>query len=317
VRCRYSTDAIASSTAVPSGDRVLCGVLGRVHLGRCIHRLRAHRVPAADEGYWQLWTVAPDGSEARQITRSAHEKTRCSWFPDGRSLLVNAQDGRLYRVAVESGTEVELAIGVRGMLDAVVSPDGRWIAFSLQRMAEERVASGDHNDIWVIPVEGGSPRRIAALTGLQAEPAWGADSRWVYFFSSAGAGAHQLWRSLVDGSRREQLTSDSSLHFDAAVSARGDVAYSSNASGNFELWLRPSGSSEARLLTEDLAADVRPSFGPEGDRLVFESSRDGHPNLWLIQTSGGEVRRLTNHPGGARSPAWGPRKGLMANGGEQ
>ena len=36
---------------------------------------------AMTEGRWQVWVMAPDGSGARQLTRSAWEKTRASWAP--------------------------------------------------------------------------------------------------------------------------------------------------------------------------------------------------------------------------------------------
>ena len=62
--------------------------------------------------YWQVWLMNPDGSAAKQLTRSPYEKAHLSWFPDGKSLLVNALDGHLYRVDAETGAEQPIALAL-------------------------------------------------------------------------------------------------------------------------------------------------------------------------------------------------------------
>jgi TolB protein len=261
---------------------------------------------AHTDGYWQVWVMAADGSGARQVTRSPSDKSRCSWYPGGAHLLVNAQDGHLYRVAVDTGAEQRLDLGVAGMLDAVLSPDGETIAFSLQRMSED-TPSGDSNDIWVVAAAGGEPRRLAKMKGLQAEPAWSSDSRWVYFFSAGGVEDHDIHRISLDGSRRAQLTSAERFHFDVAVSPAGQLAYSGNQTGNYEIWVQGEGEAP-RALTDHPATDARPSWSPDGSALVFESSRDGRLNVFKVAASGGEPMRLTDHPVGARAPVWRTRR---------
>ncbi len=94
----------------------------------------------------------------------------------------------------------------------VVSPDGRWIAFigdvdlrpdsvvqaiadSIALLPYDRVrdeAPRNDADIYVIPVGGGTPRKVAALPGTESDLTWSPDGRRLAFVHRAGrtANAH-------------------------------------------------------------------------------------------------------------------------------
>src|SRR5262252_2715167 len=101
------------------------------------------------DSFWQVFVADGDGANSRQLTRSPVEKSRLSWFPDGDALLVDTQEGTLLRVDARTGTESRVALPVRGMLDAVVSPDGKRVAFSLTQSD-----SRDANELWVCDLDG-------------------------------------------------------------------------------------------------------------------------------------------------------------------
>lgn len=252
---------------------------------------------ALTQGYWQVWVMAPDGSNPSQITRSASDKTRCSWFPDGRHLLVNALDGRLYRVDAESGEEIRLPMPLEGILDAVVSPDGSRIAFSLST-----TGSADGNDIWIVKIDGTDLRKLTAMPRLQHAPAWDADGAAIYFLSGAGGQDQDIWRTSMDSRSQAQLTAGALYHFDLAVAPDGKLAFSSNRTGNYEIFTQGDGEPPVQW-TRDPALDGGPAWGPGGRDLIFHSMRSGSLNLWRMR-EGEEPYLLTNHPAGARAAAW-------------
>jgi len=81
-----------------------------------------------------------------------------------------------------------------------LSPDGRTVAF-----IESQLTSDD--EIYIIPLEGGTPRRLTAdgsLTGMM----WAADGRRIIFLSWGGGGSHsdRLWHVSIEGGEAEPET---------------------------------------------------------------------------------------------------------------
>jgi TolB protein len=255
---------------------------------------------AASDAYWQVFVVPAEGGAPRQVTRSPYEKARCSWFPDGRHLLVNALDGRVFRVDGETGAEQEIPMPLRGASDAVVSPDGARIAFSLST-----ADSIDDNEIWLVGVDGSNPLRLTTMPSLQHDPAWSADGRWIYFLSGDGKQAHDIWRVSPETRSNEQLTAGAVYHFDLALAADGRLAFSGNRSGNYEIYVqRDAGPSKA--VTRDPGLDAAPTWSPDGKRIAFHSTRGGALNIWAMGDDGAAPVQLTHHAAGARNPVWSP-----------
>jgi len=251
-------------------------------------------------GFWQVWVIDANGKKPRQVTRSQCDKTRLSWLPDGGALVFCCAPGDVRKVSIKTGVETAIQLGTPGVLDAVVSPDGTRIAYSFNR-----AEAIDGNDLWVSSIDGTGRRKLAGLPGLQHEPVWSADGKTVFFLSGEGGPFHDIWSVPADvaGSEPSQLTKRNAFHFDVAASQDGTLAFSSNRSGDYEIWLRePSGSE--RQLTHHHELDARPSFSPDGRRLVVESTSDGVPNLQLIELTTGKGSALTRFKDGARAPVW-------------
>jgi TolB protein len=285
----------AVATAAVAGVAVLLAAPSRAS-GRIAYL-------AAMDPYWQVWVVPADGGEAREVTRSAYEKARVSWFPDGRHLLVNALDGRVFRVDGETGEEQEIVMPLRGMTDAVVSPDGGSIAFSLSTGD-----SIDGNEIWVVGVDGGTPRRLTAMPFLQHDPQWSADGRSLYFLSSDSTDtrqAHDIWRVSVATRSTEQLTAGELYHFELALAADGRLAFSSNRSGDYEIYVQQGRRAPVQL-TQAPGLDGAPSWSPDGSRIAFHSTRGGALNVWVMNADGSAPVQLTHRSQGARDPVWSP-----------
>jgi TolB protein len=250
------------------------------------------------DGYWQVWAMAADGTSRRQVTKSRYDKSRVSWYPNGKFLLVNGNQGELNRVNLSSGEETPMQAPLKGMNDAVVSPDGTQIAFSLSTSG-----SIDDNNIWLIDIDGKNQQKLTNMQGLQHEPVWSPDGKRLYFLSGKGGQVHDIWQLTLATRETEQLTTSSLYHFDVAVSPDGQIAFSNNKSGDYDIWIRDT-EGELCQVTNVPGMDGKPAWSPNGKILIFESSRSGEPNLWKINLADGEPEQLTRHERGARFPVW-------------
>lgn len=87
----------------------------------------------------------------------------------------------------------------------------------------------------------------------------------------------------------------------------GLVVWSSNRSGNHELYLLETATGEARQLTDDPHVDFASRFSPDGEHIVFARSRPewvsfrniNEWDVWLMRSDGTEERRIAErgyHP---------------------
>ena len=87
--------------------------------------------------------------------------------------------------------------------DPQLSPDGKIIAFTVQRVDLENNLKPVQ--IYTVPLEGGQPTQITSEGGLNERPRWSPDSKQIAFVSDRG-GSEQIWLMSADGSGAKQVT---------------------------------------------------------------------------------------------------------------
>jgi Tol biopolymer transport system component len=106
-----------------------------------------------------------------------------------------------------------------------------------------------------------------------------------------------------------QITFSTGLDLFPSLSPDGkSVVYSSDRSGNFEIYIKQvAAGGEELQLTKDGQQNLHPAWSPDGQRIAYYSRNRG--GIWLMSTLGGNPKQLTEF--GAK-PSWSPDGSMIA-----
>ena len=111
---------------------------------------------------------------------------------------------------------------------------------------------------------------------------------------------------LVRGASR-QVTRSLAADRQPAYSPDGRwITFSSNRTGNLDLWLFDREAGELRQLTDDATQDWDPGFTPDGRRVLFSSGRGGNLEIWSIDLDGSNARQVSADGVDAENPTTTP-----------
>jgi Tol biopolymer transport system component len=222
--------------------------------------------PDGSDDVVTLELPAVAGAEPLRIAGSAEKEFDPDLSPDGRFVAYRSNPDPATDAADIWVIEVEGSVATNLTADPRLdnwspawSPDGTRIAFASTR-------NGGPMSIWTMDVKGGSLARVTRTHGEY--PDWSPDGSRIVYAAPAGGGSngpYDLWVADLMGAREAQrITSWAGTDFAPAWSPDGEwIAYQSDISGRFELWLiRPDGS-DAHAVTPN-EDGVWPAWSPDG-----------------------------------------------------
>ena len=93
---------------------------------------------------------------------------------------------------------------IKRVSDPRVSPDGRWVAYtvSTSNLADDK----SETRIWMAPLAGGDPIPLTLKGTTASSPRWSPDGKWLGFLAARNEGQTQVWLLNRLGGEAEQLT---------------------------------------------------------------------------------------------------------------
>ena len=199
---------------------------------------------------------------------------------------------------------------------ATVSPDGQWIAFiadaqlrpdSIAEMERDSLAQlpydkkrdeVDRNDvdIYVMPVGGGAPRKVATLTGNESDITWSPDSKRIAFIGRPGRtkSARVYVVSAAGGAPDNILGTYRNEPENVEWLSDGSIAMTTSVGGSSGVFrIDPS----TRKMTPVLGGRRRingATFDAAGKKVAFVATDLTHPTeLFIANADGSNEKKLT------------------------
>jgi hypothetical protein len=98
----------------------------------------------------------------------------------------------------------------------------------------------------------------------------------------------------------------------APVGGNGRIAFTSNRSGNGDVWVMNADGQFPLNFTDAPGEDIDPAWSPDGTKLAFASNRDGDNEIYVANGDGSGLTKLTNNTSDDREPTWSPNGELIA-----
>jgi Tol biopolymer transport system component len=199
------------------------------------------------------------------------------------------------------------------------SPDGRTVAF-------ERWGAVLKSDIYLVPAEGGDPRRLTAKNNPVWGFDWSADGESLIVASGYPTvsrrgdrlcirtleGTVDVWReggpaSAAEDSQPSRLISSPIYSNFAEYSPDGrQILFTSFRSGSDELWICDADGSAPRQLTHLQRSNgaFTGTWSPDGRRIAFCGIENDDYDIYVVDAAGGVPRRITSEPSDDGYPSW-------------
>jgi len=224
--------------------------------------------------------------------------------PDGQHIaFARSDDGGFYRIWVAPIDDVEQArqltdddAGLWSHIHPAWSPDGSMICYQ------------DFRNLWLVPVDGGSPQPFTRDDAPDGEPEWSPDGRFIYYASSR-EGVSSIWRRSVGDGVMERVTHGTGPDESPSLSADGHSLVYSRRDASYSITFYDTETGERTGLHQTVYM-LGPTLAPDGSAVVFTSTREDSVDLWMVPLSGNQPasnpQRLTRQPGSCANPKYSP-----------
>ncbi len=217
---------------------------------------------------------------------------------NGTLVYIRASEWNLERrlVSVDrKGVETQLLPRTGTFAEPRLSPDGRWIAFTM---------TNPKRDVWLYEIARGVLTRLTSAKAAAFAGVWMADSRSIVYTHEDPV--YDIHRIPIDGSSASQPVVVSPWDkIPSSISPDGRLlAYTQNQSG-YGIYASPlDGSSRPRRLTALSTGQQRAVFSPSGRWISYEDdggSERGRGNVYLAAADGSGGRRQVSLDGGSQA----------------
>ncbi|MGH9832647.1 MAG: S9 family peptidase [Blastocatellia bacterium] len=234
---------------------------------------------------------------------------------------------------------VDDLINVKSLGGAQISPDGKWVTYTVNETDWKQDAFVNH--IWLANTATGKAFQLTRGEKSAGNPQWSPDSQWLAFTSNRVGDKNQIFVIHPDGGEAVQLTKAENGVNGFAWSEDGkNIAFTSSDAdqkvakdrkdhlGDFEVVRKEY--NHSHIWTFDLAEALKApvagtqrtkgkefnvgpfSWSPDGKQIAFSATinpdliNGGTSDVYLLNLADNSVKKLVAQPGPDNNPRWSP-----------
>lgn len=190
-----------------------------------------------------------------------------------------------------------------------ISPTGGQVAFTSYMRGNP--------DLYVVPLGGGRPTRIAKYNGMNTGASWSPDGRRIAITLSKDGNAEIYLINAADGTVIRRLTDNRYIDTSPAFSPDGsEIAFVSNREGSPQIYVMKADGSDQKRVSMVGSWNQTPSWSPrQGARVLAYTARDdasGKFDIVTLDLATGKLARITQNQGNNEEPTWAPNGRVLA-----
>ncbi|HVR40538.1 MAG TPA: hypothetical protein VMU84_15690, partial [Thermoanaerobaculia bacterium] len=253
-----------------------------------------------------LLVSGPDGQHPRELGRvDLNALTFPRWSPDGTRIAAVGAVGRVisnvYIFDLKGGAPKELAAPDKaGEVSSVVwSSDGRSVIYVRADSIEAVVGSTAHVVRHDVKADRFEPIAWSSHNGAILDVL--GDGRLVLDTRSPRDNLREL--AIDNGAADRWITRGNSSDRQPAYAPDGkSMLFTSNRSGNLDLWMIETDGGAVKRITDDAAEDWDPAFTADGKHIVWSSGRSGKLEIWIANADGSDAKQISQDGFDAENP---------------
>jgi CSLREA domain-containing protein len=248
------------------------------------------------EGDLEIFSMNPDGTALKQLTKNNTDDTAPSYSPNGKRLVFMGQrtgNFDVFSMNVDGTGQKNLTKNPARDLRPSFSPDGKKILFD-----SDRNSTPFDGDVFVMSADGTGLKQLTTGPEEDADATFSPKGDKIAFVSRRvdpqGFADGDIFTMNPDGTQQTRLTNNSSEDNNPSFSPDGNkMAFTSDRFGgtnpeDFDILVMDSNGANPTNFTASRATDDEPAFSPDGKKIAFVSTRDGDDgDVFVMDASNG------------------------------
>lgn len=258
----------------------------------------------------KFWTMDLKGRHQRRLTATENKLDEWTpmWSPDGSNLVwCSGRTGNLDVWKVDRAGKLHTQLTSVAEADnfPIWRPDGKKIAFMSER--------GGESAIWVMNPDGSDLSRVSNRPTGDLGVSWSRDGKklayvaalnqeglfhagaWVINHKEPAANGAIVIQDVATGELKQITSGDHRDWYPMWSPKKDKIAFISDRSGNWDLWVMNGDGSQPAQLTFNGGLDKEPYWSPDGRSIVYVSERAGRWDVWLLDVEKTIARRHVAH----------------------
>jgi TolB protein len=238
-----------------------------------------------------LYLIDTDSAEVTLLFDSKNTDGYPRWFADGKRVafhqISKKRESQIYVGEISNDglmSDVQAVTDGPFDIEPAPSPDGRQLLYSVRGRRGQDIA---------LQNLAGKGRKVWETDLAENFPSWHPDGQSIFFHATEEEQTH-IFQRLLSTYQLNQITRGGTPNLVAHVSpAGGRVVFSSERSGDREIYIRNLDSGNDIRLTRREGRDGYPKFSPDGDRIAYHSKIEGGETVVIVlDLESGQARQF-------------------------